>query len=119
MKVLDAVSLEERFRTALPMLTRQIEGLKLLRKSKKWGPDSEKVVSHFYPPTGFNWAANGGSLLFAPRCYRCVKVASSQARTLPSTGKTKTKIATTLRSWRGKSVRPTCPTLLLKFASRS
>lgn len=44
-KVLDAVSLEERFRTALPMLTRQIEGLKLLKKSKKLGPDSEKRVA--------------------------------------------------------------------------
>lgn len=48
-KVLDAVSLEERFKTALPMLTRQIEGLKLLKKSKKLIPDSEKKVAQFFP----------------------------------------------------------------------
>lgn len=44
LQVLDAVSLEERFKTALPMLTRQIEGLKLLKKSKKLNPDNEKKV---------------------------------------------------------------------------
>lgn len=48
-KVLDAVSLEERFKTALPMLTRQIEGLKLLKKSKKLSPDSEKTVRRVFP----------------------------------------------------------------------
>lgn len=48
-KVLDAVSLEERFRTALPMLTRQIEGLKLLKKSKKLSPDTEKKVAGSSP----------------------------------------------------------------------
>ncbi|KAJ3596782.1 hypothetical protein NHX12_003183 [Muraenolepis orangiensis] len=35
LQVLDAVGLEERFRRALPLLTRQIEGLKLLQKSRK------------------------------------------------------------------------------------
>lgn len=48
-KVLDAVSLEERFKTALPMLTRQIEGLKLLKKSKNWIPGSEKKVAECFP----------------------------------------------------------------------
>ncbi|XP_017297072.1 lon protease homolog 2, peroxisomal isoform X2 [Kryptolebias marmoratus] len=42
LQVLDAVGLEERFRTALPLLTRQIEGLKLLQKSRKLSPDQEK-----------------------------------------------------------------------------
>lgn len=42
LQVLDAVSLEERFKMALPMLTRQIEGLKLLQKTRKAGPDNEK-----------------------------------------------------------------------------
>lgn len=37
---MDAVSLEERFRTVLPMLTRQIEALNLLQKSGKLGPDT-------------------------------------------------------------------------------
>uniref|UniRef100_A0A3Q2CSV1 Lon protease homolog 2, peroxisomal n=1 Tax=Cyprinodon variegatus TaxID=28743 RepID=A0A3Q2CSV1_CYPVA len=44
LQVLDAVSLEERFRKALPMLTRQIEGLKLLQKTRRMSPDSEKRV---------------------------------------------------------------------------
>ncbi|GLD60631.1 lon protease homolog 2, peroxisomal [Lates japonicus] len=44
LQVLDAVSLEERFKKALPMLTRQIEGLKLLQKTRKMGPDNEKRV---------------------------------------------------------------------------
>ncbi|XP_029379220.1 lon protease homolog 2, peroxisomal [Echeneis naucrates] len=44
LQVLDAVSLEERFKKALPMLTRQIDGLKLLQKTRKTSPDNEKRV---------------------------------------------------------------------------
>ncbi|PWA33078.1 hypothetical protein CCH79_00013092 [Gambusia affinis] len=44
LQVLDAVSLEERFRKALPMLSRQIEGLKLLQKTRKMSPDTDKRV---------------------------------------------------------------------------
>ncbi|KAF1387237.1 hypothetical protein PFLUV_G00103280 [Perca fluviatilis] len=44
LQVLDAVTLEERFKKALPMLTRQIEGLKLIKKTRKIGPDNEKRV---------------------------------------------------------------------------
>ncbi|CAJ1057462.1 lon protease homolog 2%2C peroxisomal [Xyrichtys novacula] len=44
LQVLDAVSLEERFKKALPMLNRQIEGLKLLQKTRKRNPDNEKKV---------------------------------------------------------------------------
>ncbi|XP_029952749.1 lon protease homolog 2, peroxisomal [Salarias fasciatus] len=44
LQVLDAVSLEERFRKALPLLTKQIEGLKLLQKTRKLSPDNEKKV---------------------------------------------------------------------------
>ncbi|KAK5902708.1 hypothetical protein CesoFtcFv8_007941 [Champsocephalus esox] len=44
LQVLDALSLEERFKKALPMLTRQIEGLKLLQKTRKKSPDNEKTV---------------------------------------------------------------------------
>uniref|UniRef100_A0A3P8U0I6 Lon protease homolog 2, peroxisomal n=1 Tax=Amphiprion percula TaxID=161767 RepID=A0A3P8U0I6_AMPPE len=44
LQVLDAVSLEERFKKALPMLTRQIEGLKLLQRTRKMSPDNEKRV---------------------------------------------------------------------------
>ncbi|KAM6937385.1 lon protease homolog 2, peroxisomal [Xenentodon cancila] len=44
LQVLDAVSLEERFQKALPMLTRQIDGLKLLQKTRKMSPDNEKRV---------------------------------------------------------------------------
>ncbi|KAJ0029606.1 hypothetical protein NQD34_004603 [Periophthalmus magnuspinnatus] len=45
LQVLDAVTLEERFKMALPMLTRQIEALKLLQKTRKGNPDNEKRVS--------------------------------------------------------------------------
>uniref|UniRef100_A0A8C5FXC7 Lon protease homolog 2, peroxisomal n=1 Tax=Gadus morhua TaxID=8049 RepID=A0A8C5FXC7_GADMO len=45
LQVLDAVGLEERFRRALPLLTRQIEGLKLLQKSRKPRPDDERRVT--------------------------------------------------------------------------
>ncbi|XP_037109920.1 lon protease homolog 2, peroxisomal [Syngnathus acus] len=44
LQVLDAVSLEERFKKTLPMLTRQIEGFKLLQKTRKMMPDPEKTV---------------------------------------------------------------------------
>lgn len=44
LQVLDAVDLEERFKKALPLLTRQIEGLKLLQKTRKLRPDDDKRV---------------------------------------------------------------------------
>uniref|UniRef100_A0A673YMX4 Lon protease homolog 2, peroxisomal n=1 Tax=Salmo trutta TaxID=8032 RepID=A0A673YMX4_SALTR len=44
LQVLDAVSLEERFKKTLPLLTRQIEGLKLLQKTRKLRPDDNKRV---------------------------------------------------------------------------
>uniref|UniRef100_A0A667XMF8 Lon protease homolog 2, peroxisomal n=1 Tax=Myripristis murdjan TaxID=586833 RepID=A0A667XMF8_9TELE len=44
LQVLDAVSLEERFKKTLPLLTRQIEGLKLLQKTRSPRPDDEKRV---------------------------------------------------------------------------
>ncbi|KAM7002834.1 lon protease homolog 2, peroxisomal [Tautogolabrus adspersus] len=44
LQVLEAVSLEERFKKALPLLNRQIDGLKLLQKTRKRGPDNEKRV---------------------------------------------------------------------------
>ncbi|XP_036400127.1 lon protease homolog 2, peroxisomal isoform X2 [Megalops cyprinoides] len=44
LQVLDAVGLEERFRRTLPLLTRQIEGLKLLQKTRKPRPDDDKRV---------------------------------------------------------------------------
>ncbi|KAI5623963.1 lon protease-like 2, peroxisomal, partial [Silurus asotus] len=44
LQVLNSVDLEERFKKTLPMLTRQIEGLKLLQKTRKPKPDDEKRV---------------------------------------------------------------------------
>uniref|UniRef100_A0A665V0L4 Lon protease homolog 2, peroxisomal n=1 Tax=Echeneis naucrates TaxID=173247 RepID=A0A665V0L4_ECHNA len=52
LQVLDAVSLEERFKKALPMLTRQIDGLKLLQKTRKTSPDNEKRVRESLPLAG-------------------------------------------------------------------
>uniref|UniRef100_A0A8D0CUZ8 Lon protease homolog 2, peroxisomal n=1 Tax=Sander lucioperca TaxID=283035 RepID=A0A8D0CUZ8_SANLU len=58
LQVLDAVTLEERFKKALPMLTRQIEGLKLIKKTRKIGPDNEKRVTNIcispFPFNNFN-----------------------------------------------------------------
>uniref|UniRef100_A0A671VMU8 Lon peptidase 2, peroxisomal n=1 Tax=Sparus aurata TaxID=8175 RepID=A0A671VMU8_SPAAU len=57
LQVLDAVSLEERFKKALPMLTKQIEGLKLLQKTRKMNPDNEKRVTNksgVFPGRQFN-----------------------------------------------------------------
>ncbi|XP_077453111.1 lon protease homolog 2, peroxisomal isoform X2 [Stigmatopora argus] len=53
LQVLDAVALEERFKTTLPMLTRQIEGLKLLQKTRKMMPDPEKKVLSVREGGGF------------------------------------------------------------------
>ncbi|KAM8891682.1 lon protease homolog 2, peroxisomal [Spinachia spinachia] len=44
LQVLDSLTLEERFKRALPMLTRQIDGLKLLQKTRKTSPENEKRV---------------------------------------------------------------------------
>ncbi|KAJ8281198.1 hypothetical protein GJAV_G00064620 [Gymnothorax javanicus] len=44
LQVLDAVGLEERFKKTLPLLIRQIEGLKLLQKTRKPRPDDDKKV---------------------------------------------------------------------------
>lgn len=44
LQVLDAVSLEERFKKTLPLLSRQIEGLKLLQKTRKPRSDDDKKV---------------------------------------------------------------------------
>ncbi|XP_056273053.1 lon protease homolog 2, peroxisomal [Pseudoliparis swirei] len=44
LQLLDALTLEERFKKALPLLSRQIEGLKLLKKTRKSSPNNEKRV---------------------------------------------------------------------------
>uniref|UniRef100_A0A8C4EQ35 Lon protease homolog 2, peroxisomal n=1 Tax=Dicentrarchus labrax TaxID=13489 RepID=A0A8C4EQ35_DICLA len=60
LQVLDAVSLEERFKKALPMLTKQIEGLKLLQKTRKISPDNEKRVTNIcISPLPLNFNLDG------------------------------------------------------------
>ncbi|XP_066569579.1 lon protease homolog 2, peroxisomal [Amia ocellicauda] len=49
LQVLDALGLEERFKKTLPLLTRQIEGLKLLQKTRKPRPDDDKRVLSVRP----------------------------------------------------------------------
>ncbi|XP_043562859.1 lon protease homolog 2, peroxisomal [Chiloscyllium plagiosum] len=44
LQILDAVSLEERFKKTIPLLVRQIEGLKLLQKTRKSKPNDEKRI---------------------------------------------------------------------------
>ncbi|XP_053438084.1 lon protease homolog 2, peroxisomal isoform X2 [Nycticebus coucang] len=48
-QILDAVSLEERFKMTIPLLVRQIEGLKLLQKTRKPKQDDEKRVIAIRP----------------------------------------------------------------------
>uniref|UniRef100_A0A8D1PI58 Lon protease homolog 2, peroxisomal n=1 Tax=Sus scrofa TaxID=9823 RepID=A0A8D1PI58_PIG len=48
-QILDAVSLEERFKMTIPLLVRQIEGLKLFQKTRKHKQDDEKRVIAIRP----------------------------------------------------------------------
>lgn len=50
LQILDAVSLEERFKMTIPLLVRQIEGLKLLQKTRKHKQDEDKRVIAIRPP---------------------------------------------------------------------
>lgn len=49
-QILDAVSLEERFKMTIPLLVRQIEGLKLLQKTRKHKQDDDKRVNPPFNP---------------------------------------------------------------------
>uniref|UniRef100_G1PNK9 Lon protease homolog n=1 Tax=Myotis lucifugus TaxID=59463 RepID=G1PNK9_MYOLU len=49
LQILDAVSLEDRFKATIPLLVRQIEGLKLLQKTRKHKQDDEKRVIAIRP----------------------------------------------------------------------
>lgn len=49
LQILDAVSLEDRFKATIPLLVRQIEGLKLLQKTRKHTQDDEKRVIAIRP----------------------------------------------------------------------
>ncbi|XP_013912181.1 PREDICTED: lon protease homolog 2, peroxisomal-like [Thamnophis sirtalis] len=48
LQILDAVGLEARFKMTIPLLVRQIEGLKLLQKTRKHKQDDEKRVLLFF-----------------------------------------------------------------------
>nr|XP_056718748.1 lon protease homolog 2, peroxisomal [Euleptes europaea] len=49
LQILDAVGLEERFKMTIPLLVRQIEGLKLLQKTRKPKQDDDKRVVTIRP----------------------------------------------------------------------
>ncbi|XP_074737953.1 lon protease homolog 2, peroxisomal [Strix uralensis] len=49
LQILDAVRLEERFKMTIPLLVRQIEGLKLLQKTRKPKQDDDKRVVAIRP----------------------------------------------------------------------
>uniref|UniRef100_A0A8C9FIM6 Lon peptidase 2, peroxisomal n=1 Tax=Pavo cristatus TaxID=9049 RepID=A0A8C9FIM6_PAVCR len=53
-QILDAVRLEERFKMTIPLLVRQIEGLKLLQKTRKPKQDDEKRVVAIRPNRRIN-----------------------------------------------------------------
>uniref|UniRef100_A0A6I8PVT6 Lon protease homolog 2, peroxisomal n=1 Tax=Xenopus tropicalis TaxID=8364 RepID=A0A6I8PVT6_XENTR len=50
LQILDAVSLEERFKVTIPLLLRQIEGLKLLQKTRNPKQDDDKRIVAIRPP---------------------------------------------------------------------
>ncbi|KAM9122396.1 lon protease homolog 2, peroxisomal isoform 2-T2 [Pangshura tecta] len=54
LQILDAVSLEERFKMTIPLLVRQIEGLKLLQKTRKRKQDDDKRVVAIRPVRRIN-----------------------------------------------------------------
>ncbi|XP_075796334.1 lon protease homolog 2, peroxisomal isoform X1 [Pelodiscus sinensis] len=54
LQILDAVSLEERFKMTIPLLVRQIEGLKLLQKTRKHKQDDDKRVVAIRPTRRIN-----------------------------------------------------------------
>ena len=54
LQILDAVSLEERFKMTIPLLVRQIEGLKLLQKTRKHKQDDDKRVIAIRPREGLH-----------------------------------------------------------------
>ncbi|NXA80821.1 LONP2 protease, partial [Thryothorus ludovicianus] len=58
LQILDAVRLEERFKMTIPLLVRQIEGLKLLQKTRKSKQDDDKRVVALRP----NRRINHGSI---------------------------------------------------------
>uniref|UniRef100_A0A8B9DFV9 Lon peptidase 2, peroxisomal n=1 Tax=Anser cygnoides TaxID=8845 RepID=A0A8B9DFV9_ANSCY len=53
-QILDAVRLEERFKMTIPLLVRQIEGLKLLQKTRKPKQDDDKRVVAIRPNRRIN-----------------------------------------------------------------
>lgn len=112
-KVLDAVSLEERFKKALPMLTRQIEGLKLLQKTRKMSPDNENRVETAAFVFFFNECVSCVNPVHACGCcrfrfYQCVKAGCSQDGSSIWMGTMKMKMEMTQQSWRGRCTVPTC-----------
>ncbi|KAM9623724.1 lon protease homolog 2, peroxisomal isoform 2-T2 [Morphnus guianensis] len=54
LQILDAVRLEERFKMTIPLLVRQIEGLKLLQKTRKPKQDDDKRVVTIRPNRRIN-----------------------------------------------------------------
>ncbi|XP_069724223.1 lon protease homolog 2, peroxisomal [Phaenicophaeus curvirostris] len=58
LQILDAVSLEERFKMTIPLLVRQIEGLKLLQKTRKPKQDDDKRVVAIRPNRRINHIPN-------------------------------------------------------------
>uniref|UniRef100_A0A8C4XN86 Lon protease homolog 2, peroxisomal n=1 Tax=Falco tinnunculus TaxID=100819 RepID=A0A8C4XN86_FALTI len=53
-QILDAVRLEERFKMTIPLLVRQIEGLKLLQKTRKPKQDDDKRIVAIRPNRRIN-----------------------------------------------------------------
>ncbi|XP_040471345.1 lon protease homolog 2, peroxisomal isoform X2 [Falco naumanni] len=54
LQILDAVRLEERFKMTIPLLVRQIEGLKLLQKTRKPKQDDDKRIVAIRPNRRIN-----------------------------------------------------------------
>lgn len=122
--MLNAIDLEERFKKTLPMLTRQIEGLKLLQKTRKPRPDDEKRVGL----SGLSIHSPSHHLHLLPtddlspvtalscRYWLSVKAACSPAGSSLLRRKVRMRMAMTWPCWRGRWTRQQCPSLLYVYA---
>lgn len=121
-QVLDAVDLEERFKKALPLLTRQIEGLKLLQKTRKLRPDDDKRVGQhlfLFLHSFHNFLLYHWVLLLSPRCWPSVKVVCSQVVSSRWMRRWKMKMVMTMFCWRRRWRQQLCQKQHCACVSRS
>lgn len=109
--MLDAVDLEERLRTVLPLLTRQIEALKLLQ-TRRLGPDAAAKVSALCSASAAKPRPSAHAASPPLRYQRGGGAEPSRVSGLAWTGPMRMRTEMTRLSWRRRSRAPTCLKLL-------